>query len=39
MEWLGAISAMPSQQQEWLILLSAECADLNGDSSEEYEMP
>lgn len=26
-------------EQEWLIPLSAECADVNSDSSEEYEIP
>lgn len=26
-------------EQEWLIPLSAECADVNCDSSEEYKMP
>lgn len=31
---------MQSQpEQEWLILLSAEYADLNCDSTKEYEMP
>lgn len=26
-------------EQEWLIPLSAECADVHSDSSEEYEIP